>query len=264
MCEPKSSENATSERFAADQNDDELTLLFSLLSDHTAIRYGTLISFTRLQRIWLSLAGGFFVVAVILAVTARFVAPPVNGHLVTLSLILVLTTQLLACAFMITAIFPSIRSMLQPTRSFLREEEHYTKKDFYLSQQMCEIPERLLRFTAIKLHSQADQMRSRIGVLTGALDKIGLIPLAGSVGLTIWKLREQVRAGQFPIWSPVLYILVGGVVGSYLGGIVGTTISHRLDENGANNLLKRRLDRSILFLIAVHQPRQQFNPIPSE
>ncbi len=103
------------------------------------------------------------------------------------------------------------------------------RKDFALSRKISHIPPTALRFAAMQLRSQSEHLRIRIALITGALDKIGIVPLIASTGLTVWKLNAELHAAK-SLPTFLLYLVVAVIAVVYLSGMTDIIVSHRLEE----------------------------------
>lgn len=129
----------------------------------------------------------------------------------------------------VASMFNSMTSVFMTTSSFLRQEKEYIRKDFALSQKISQVSPTALRFAAMQVRSQSEHLRVRIALITGALDKIGIIPLVASTGLTVWKLNAELHAAK-SLPTFVLYVVVGAIALVYLAGVTNTIVSHRLEQ----------------------------------
>lgn len=82
-----------------------------------------------------------------------------------------------------------------------------------------------LKFLAKRLQLNAEHLRSRVGLLVGTIDKVGVVPLAAGSLYTLWKLRQEthIEASYLITGLATLTLL-------YLAAMVLTLRSHRIDQ----------------------------------
>lgn len=213
-----------------EQSGDDVHSLLEALSKYTSIDYRHIIALSKLHRWLFGTTAGFFVLALLLALGARMFEP-IRRPLVPVALLLLLLSQVSAGLYSaVVTVYPSIREMLQPTASFLHTEARYAQKDYNFACGISEFSENVLEFSAKRLRSQADHMKTRIAMLVGALDKVGIIPLFASGILTYWKLRPEMNSVAAAISLPMLYIIVGGILVLYVLSVIMLIVCHRIEE----------------------------------
>jgi hypothetical protein len=119
----------------------------------------------------------------------------------------------------------AVRLFTQPVASFLRMRIHPVKRDYELLSRLRDFPTTDLRFVRARLQNEAEQLRGRIGILVGAIDKIGIVPLVAGGIVSGWKFAHD--ANPKPGY---LEICVAGLGLFYLLGVNLTLASHRIDQ----------------------------------
>lgn len=107
----------------------EIERLFSKLSEYTAIRYRLFPFYSAFQRWTVLIAMSAIFLALFIALFAKpFGLPSATIRLV--GLILALLAQLSGMVLMIASAFESIKFIVQPARSLLRDRASKTQRDF--------------------------------------------------------------------------------------------------------------------------------------
>ena len=196
------------------------------LAEHSSVQYGIkhAFSFGRSGYFLLG-SGGFFVIALILTVLTKFL---VGSS--TVFQILILSSLLLAIlsstVFQVWTILRSLNSVLQPVASFLRSGKMRMGKDYQFSKELSKSPEPLIKYLGARLHMEAEHLRGRIGLLAGAIDKVGIIPLAGSLAFSLARFMKDADLRVTIYWEMGIAAL--GLL--YILSIIMVAASHRIDE----------------------------------
>jgi hypothetical protein len=82
-----------------------------------------------------------------------------------------------------------------------------------------------LRYVAERLQLEAEHMRSRLGLLLGTIDKVGIIPLVVGSAYGVWKLVHEASLSLTGVMA-----VLAGLTFFYLIGMVVFIKGHRLDE----------------------------------
>jgi hypothetical protein len=212
-----------------EQND--IQWLFSKLSEHTTIRHRLIPSYSGFERglVWTGITA--FCLAVVVAIFTHFLGfRSATVNLIGLSLVLL--AELAGVGLVITAALEPIKSMLHPTKSLLIDRARWTQRDFDFARQLSAVPTDSLEFAITRLRSEAEHIRARVGLLVGALDKIGMVPLGASTILTLWTIQRESSQHGLPLLIPsyVLYSIAGGLFFLCVAGVGMFRASHRIEE----------------------------------
>ncbi len=144
---------------------------------------------TAAQKWCLGLSLGSFCVGIFFALSTHIWK---NEYLLLTALLAVLASSLFAMAYQIASITPELAKFRNIEREvsvpFLAEFNNDVDLINELSQ-TCEIHH--LNFARANFVLMAKQLRERIGILVGALEKVGLIPLATTAYFAFIKFQRE-------------------------------------------------------------------------
>ena len=143
--------------------------------------------------------------------------------------ITVLLFQIVLIVWAVTMMYPILKSLRHPIRSFWEDPGKAAEIEFDKVHSLAEWPEPVLKFAAIHFRNRAAHLRERVSVLLGAIDKVGILPLLGSTAYAVWKLFNDSSAPKL-ITPFILYItaLCLGIL--YFEGLIVVSLSQRLEH----------------------------------
>jgi hypothetical protein len=200
--------------------------IFSLLAEHTGTKSsGAASIFSGWDGGIFAVFGSSFLLCLIFAIVAALDRSSVR--VLWILFLIFLSLGILSYLVLLThSVFIWLKLMGRPVASFLVAHTKPITRDYNLVAKLRGFPGTELKFVSARLHLEADHLRGRLGILIGALDKVGIIPLvAGGVG-SFWKFRQD-----NPQFKPsYLEICLSGLGLFYFMGMVITITSHRIDE----------------------------------
>jgi hypothetical protein len=143
-------------------------------------------------------------------------------HVATACYILLGLGQLGCIVLTIRNVIAAVKLFPQP---FLSARGSDIKRDYALLERLREYPAPVLEYAAERLVLEADQLRSRLGMLIGVVDKVGIIPM--TVGTVVSSYKFVAEANVRPSYIAIAAATVGV---AYLFGMLLTGTSHRVDQ----------------------------------
>jgi hypothetical protein len=143
-----------------------------------------------------------------------------------IALILLLLGTVVTLVLQVMTIFQSLRSFSQPVVTFLKGCAGRAKKDHEISQRLGGLSASAIRYVGTRLRTEADHLRVRVAVVVGALDKVGLIPLALGTYFTASKYVQDTHVEITSNWE--MGVAAFGIF--YMLSMLMINVSHRIDE----------------------------------
>ncbi len=200
----------------------ELDVLIELLAEHSAVRYGmALTSLPRRDKYLLLGSGASFGLALILTVTASIRGTTSAGR--EIAVLGSLALAIIGAAAQALPLVRSLSGVLQPATSFLRDNAFRIANDYKVTQQLRGARESAVRYLGARLHLEADHIRGRVGIVIGAVDKVGLIPLIIGWLFSGTKFLQGTKSIYLNMTLAALGIL-------YVLSVMMIGVSYRIDE----------------------------------
>jgi hypothetical protein len=164
----------------------------------------------------------FFGVAMIIAVSTKV---EVYDWQKPIALILVLLAQISGLLYQLSFVFEAFKIFKAPARHFLEPVTESSVRDFELAESFSRFTESQLYYAKERLSLESKHMRSRISLLVGALDKVGIIPV-----LVAWILASYKYIADGSIAFEQIDWLVYGLLGLYLVTLPILFFVHKLER----------------------------------
>jgi hypothetical protein len=165
---------------------------------------------------------GFFGLAVIMALSTKI---EIYDWQKPIALILVLLAQITGLLYQLSFVFEAFKIFKAPTRHFLEPVTESSVRDFELAESFSRFTESQLYYAKERLSLESTHMRSRVNLLVGALDKVGIIPV-----LVAWILASYKYIADGSIVFEQIDWLVYGLLGLYLVTLPILFFAHKLER----------------------------------
>jgi len=165
---------------------------------------------------------GFFVLALLIAISTKIIGPFSWQKIV--ALLLVAFSQISALLYQLSFIFQGFKVFQEPTRYFLEPISKSSAKDYELATSLIRFDDSQLVYAKKRLNLESEQMKNRVGILVGAIDKVGIFPVAVTWGLAAYKYFYD---GSL-VFSQVDW-LVYGLMGIYILAVPILFFVHKLE-----------------------------------
>lgn len=165
---------------------------------------------------------GFFGLAILVAISTKI---EVYDWQKPTALILSLLAQLTGLLYQFSFIFEAFKIFKAPTRHFLEPVTESSVRDFELAESFSRFTESQLYYAKERLSLEGKHMRSRVSLLVGALDKVGIIPVLAS-----WSLAYYKYTANGSIAFEQIDWLVYGLLGLYLVTLPILFFAHKLER----------------------------------
>jgi len=191
---------------------------------------------TRLQQILFYVSLGFLVSGVICGGIAYFAQ---GGYLALAGLIMIMLAEFIFLAYSIAQLIPELRKMRDPERDFISPHaERFNDEIDLISDLASSHPSQHLTFAANSFSLLAEQLRARISLLVGAIDKVGLIPLGVTTYISWAKIPKEIVVFGRAEWVLAVLILL------YLLALRMNLVAQWLER------------RAVIFRMAAEQKRR--------
>jgi hypothetical protein len=97
-------------------------------------------------------------------------------------------SELSALTMSVTIAWSFPKEMNQP---LARARSSALQIDYLLISQLRSLPSQYLEYLSERLQLEVEQLRSRVGLAVGSLDKVGIVPLLVGTAYTLWKSRLE-------------------------------------------------------------------------
>lgn len=179
--------------------------------------------FTRSEARWFVIPSMSAVLAVLVGLVNKFSLISRDAAILVSSLLL-----LFAQVVYLIRVVWMIRSALKevwPDSRIPQVRINVIQLDSQRLQQLHAFTNEELRYVAERLQLEAEHMRSRLGLLLGTIDKVGIIPLIVGSAYGVWKLVHEASLSLTGVMA-----VLAGLTLFYLVGMVVFIKGHRLDE----------------------------------
>lgn len=93
------------------------------------------------------------------------------------ALILVALSQLSAFTYQLSSIFEGFKVLKEPTRHFFEPVIKSAANDYQLANSLIKFDGQQLNYVHSRLVLESEQMKGRINIFVGAIDKVGIFPM---------------------------------------------------------------------------------------
>ena len=164
-----------------------------------------------------------FICAIIVAISTKFIGPYSWQKLTTL--VLVALSQISALIYQLSFIFEAFKVLKEPTRHYLEPVTKSSAKDYDLALSLLRFDKAQLEYAKNRLLLECAQMKSRVNLLVGAIDKVGILPVAVTWFLAAYKYFDKgaLDFGEVD-W------LVYGLMGIYILAVPILFFIHKLQR----------------------------------
>ena len=165
----------------------------------------------------------FFILAILFAVSTKFIGPLPWQKLI--ALVFVALSQISALLYQLSIIFQGFKVLKEPARHFLEPVTKSSAQDFELATSLSRFEESQLEYAKNRLLLECEQMKSRVSILVGAIEKVGILPVAVTWVLAAYKYFDK---GAL-VFSEVDW-LVYGLMGIYIIAVPILFFIHKLQR----------------------------------
>ena len=164
-----------------------------------------------------------FILAVTVAISTKFIGP-FSWQKLT-ALVLVALSQVSALLYQLSFIFEGFKILNEPTRHFLEPVTQSSAKDYDLALSLSRFDETQLEYAKNRLLLECEQMKSRVNILVGAIDKVGILPVA-----VTWVLAAYKYFDKGTLFFSEVDWLVYGLMGIYIVAVPILFFIHKLQR----------------------------------
>ena len=164
----------------------------------------------------------FFGLAIIVALSTKI---EIYDWQKPTALILALLAQITGLLYQLSFVFEAFNIFKAPARHFLEPVTESSVRDFELAESFSRFTESQLYYAKERLSLESTHMRSRVSLLVGALDKVGIIPV-----LVAWILASYKYIADGSIVFEQIDWLVYGLLGLYLVTLPILFFVHKLER----------------------------------
>ncbi len=164
-----------------------------------------------------------FILAILLAVSTRFIGPFPWQKLIALAFVAL--SQISALLYQMSFIFQGVKVLKEPARHFLEPVTKSSAQDFELATSLSRFEESHLEYAKNRLLMECEKMKSRVSMLVGAIEKVGILPVAVTWVLAAYNYFDK---GAL-IFSEVDW-LVYGLMGIYIIAVPILFFTHKLQR----------------------------------
>lgn len=165
---------------------------------------------------------GFFIAAILVALSTKL---EVFFWQKPTALILILLAQISGLLYQASFIFEVFKVFKAPARHFLEPITESSVRDFELADSFSRFTESQLYYVKERLSLESKHMRSRVSLLVGALNKVGIIPV-----LITWILASYKYMADGSISFEQIDWLAYGLLGLYLATLLILFFVHKLER----------------------------------
>jgi hypothetical protein len=201
----------------------KLEAIFQEIWEHDAnSRERVKVFFNPFQKYTFLLMFLFFITALIVALSTRIEVYPWQKPV---ALILVLLCLLSYIAYQISFIFEACKIFKVPTKKFLEPVTKSAVKDFELAASFSRFTNSQLYYAKERLSLETTQMKSRVAMLLGVLEKVGIVPV-----LVTWILAFYKYLANNTVVFEQIDWLVYGLLCLYLVAFLALIFIHKLER----------------------------------
>ena len=147
-----------------------------------------------------------FVLAITVAISTKFIGPYAWQKLT--ALVLVALSQISALLYQLSFVFGAFKILKEPTRHFLEPVTRSSAKDYDLALSLLRFDKAQLEYAKNRLLLECEQIKSRVNLLVGAIDKVGILPVAVTWFLAAYKYFDKGEL-DFSEVDWLVYVLMG-------------------------------------------------------
>lgn len=147
-----------------------------------------------------------FVLAIAVAISTKFIGPYVWQKLT--ALVFVALSQISALLYQLSFVFGAFKILKEPTRHFLEPVTRSSAKDYDLALSLLRFDKAQLEYAKNRLLLECEQIKSRVNLLVGAIDKVGILPVAVTWFLAAYKYFDKGEL-DFSEVDWLVYVLMG-------------------------------------------------------
>ena len=142
-----------------------------------------------------------------------------------ISILLLMLSLLSAMIYSSINIYSGIKSFQGLNRTFFNPITKFSVENYEFSHSLIHFTKEELLYVSKRLSLEIEQMKKRVSMLIGLIDKIGIIPAIVSLSLVISKNIEVVETlyNKFD-W------LAYAIVGIYIIGIIALSFIHKIER----------------------------------
>jgi len=141
------------------------------------------------------------------------------------SLLLLTTSLILGVTYEILFIYEDVKNFKGMTKTFLNPISASSEKDYEFSNSLMRFSKEELVYVSKRLSLEIEQMKKRISIFIGLIDKIGIIPFIVSIVLIISKNIETIKA-LYDMFYWLAYVFVG----IYIIGLMALTSIPKIER----------------------------------
>lgn len=205
----------------------EIEKIFQELSDHDKSQQVKLRPYdTRFQKITFWMSVGSLVFTLIIVATSKIQLFDWHGWQKPTALLSVILCQLSVIAYQAsTIVVPTAKFLKEPTRHFLDPLTKKSTADYSLAVSFSQFQATHLEYVVQRMELEVDQMKKRIALLAGAIDKVGIVPITITWALAVYKyvVNDELQ------FSQIDYIIYG-LMALYIMAISMIFFVHKLER----------------------------------
>ncbi len=142
-----------------------------------------------------------------------------------IALILVILCQLSALAYEASFILLGAKVLKEPTKHFLEPITKTSAIDYSLATSFCRFDISHLEYANRRINLEIDQMKKRIALLVGAIEKVGIVPVTITWAFAVYKYvsKDELKFSQIDF-------MVYGLLKLYILAISMIFFVHKLER----------------------------------
>jgi hypothetical protein len=180
-------------------------------------------SFTKAQKVWLYASGISLITGVLLGLLNKLLENDIVG---VISIWLLLGSMISAVCYQISLVAPMLKEMKHSEKTVAENILSEFNNDIELIQCLSnDCSEHHLSFAKQNFIQLSNHLKSRINLLVGAIEKVGIIPLA----VASYYSYKKASSGEL-ISFGAIEIIATSVVVLYLFSIHMVTVSHKFER----------------------------------
>jgi hypothetical protein len=180
-------------------------------------------SFTKAQKFWLYTSGFSLLIGVLLGLLNKLLEHDIVG---LISIWLLLGSMISAVCYQVSLVAPMLKEMKHSEKSVAENILSEFNNDIELIQTLSnDCSEHHLSFAKQNFMQLSNHLKSRINLLVGAIEKVGIIPLA----IASYYSYQKASSGEL-ISFDAIEIIATSVVVLYLFAIHMVTVSHKFER----------------------------------
>ena len=165
---------------------------------------------------------GCFLLGLVVAISTKIVST--EWQKIT-ALLLVIASQVVALVYQMSLALQSFKFIREPTRHFLQPLTTLAAQDYQLAKGMVRFERSQLEYVLARLKLEISQMKSRVGLLVGAVETVGLVPVAVTSAFSAYGYFADGKI-KFQEIDWIVYALMG----LYVVVVPVLFFTHKLDR----------------------------------